>query len=95
MTEAWMVEDEADEYSINGEPVRTYTNPDCVKFVFDMEKAGLTVEHYHGRFFWEGPAVRVDDLQDAMSETRVRVQYDNMGMGWIVYPKAADSGGVA
>lgn len=89
------VEDEADEYSRNGEPLPRYTNPDCVQFVADMEAAGLDVEHYHGRFFWEGPAVRVDDLQDAMRETKVRVQYDNMGRGWIVYPKASDSGGAS
>lgn len=71
---------------------RTYTDRDCIQFVDDMEQAGLEVEHYHGRFYWEGPAVRVDDLQDAMSETKVRVQYDNMGLGWIVYPKASDAG---
>jgi hypothetical protein len=94
MSSEWMVEDEADEYSLNGEPLRTYTNPDCVRFVADMEQAGLTVEHYFGRFFWQGPAVRVDDLQDAMSETRVKVQYDNMGRGYIVYPKSSDNGGV-
>lgn len=70
------------------DPLPEYTNPDHIQFVSDMEAAGLEVEHYHGRFMWEGPAVRVDDLQDAMSETKVRVQYDNMGLGWIVYPKA-------
>lgn len=72
--------------------VPTYTDRDCVQFVEDMENAGLQVEHYSGRYFWEGPAVRVDDLQDAMSETKVRVQYDNMGLGYIVYPNASDKG---
>ena len=80
---------------MDDEAPRTYTDPDCIQFVKDMEQAGLEVEHYFGRFYWEGPAVRVDDLQDAMSETKVRVQYDNMGMGWIVYPKSHDNGGVA
>ena len=40
MASEWAV-DEADEYSLNGEPTRTYTNPDCVQFVKDMEAAGL------------------------------------------------------
>ncbi len=75
------------------EPLPAYTDPDCVQFVDDMATAGITVEHYHGRVFWSGPAARCDDLQDVMSRTRVRVQWDNMGMGYIVYPKASDDGG--
>ena len=69
-----------------------YTNKDCVQFIEDMEEAGLEVQHYRGRFFWEGPAVEVDNLQDAMQATKVRVQYDNMGLGFIVYPVASDKG---
>lgn len=69
-----------------------YTNKDCIRFVKDMKKAGLEVRHYRGRFFWEGPAVEVDSLQDAMQATKVRVQYDNMGLGFIVYPVASDKG---
>lgn len=67
-----------------------YTNKDCIQFIEDMEEAGLEVRHYRGRFFWEGPAVEVDSLQDAMQATKVRVQYDNMGLGFIVYPVASD-----
>lgn len=81
------IEDE-DEF----DPLPTYTVPDAVQFEDDMSAAGLRVEHYFGRFMWEGPAVRVDDLQDAMSNTKVRVQYDSMGMGYIVYPVASDKG---
>lgn len=66
---------------------RKYDNEDCSHFVCDMEEVGLEVEHYHGRFFWEGPAVRVDNIQDALSHTKVPCQYDNMGLGYIVYPK--------
>ena len=69
-----------------------YSNKDCVRFVKDMEKAGLKVEHYRGRNFWVGPAVRVDAQQDVLSETKVKCQWDNMGKGWIVYPKASDEG---
>jgi len=64
-----------------------YDNSDCQRFVCDMEDVGLEVEHYHGRSFWEGPAVRVDNIQDAVSRTKVKCQWDNMGLGYIVYPK--------
>lgn len=78
-----------------GWPVRPveprYRLPETRQFVEDMEAAGLEVEHYHGRFFWQGPAVRVDDLQDAMRHTSVKLQYDNMGLGWIVYPVVAEA----
>ena len=70
-----------------------YTNKSCIKFVKDMiEKADLEVEHYHGRFFWAGPAVRVKSLQAALSYTKVPCQYDQMGLGYIVYPKTKDEG---
>lgn len=71
---------------------REYTVPDCVQFVQDMEGAGLLVEHYIGRFFWEGPAVVVDNLQRALSETKVKCQWDNMGLDWVVYPLDRDKG---
>jgi len=67
---------------------KKYDNPDCNHFCCDMEAANLEVEHYHGRFLWEGPAVRVDKLQDALSHTKINCQWDNMGLGFIVYPKA-------
>lgn len=76
-------------------PERTYTEPDCARFVEDMEAAGLEPYHYRGRFFWEGPAVDVDNLQDALGATGVRCQWDNMGLGWVVYPRASDRGGAA
>ena len=73
-----------DDVSNEGE----YTNPSHVQFVQDMEEAGLDVQHYQGRFYWEGPAVAVDDLQDALGATEVRCQWDHLGLGWIVYPRA-------
>lgn len=69
-----------------------YTNKDCVKFVLDMENEGLEVEHYNGRYFWKGPAVRVDSIQEVLSNTKVLCQWDNMGLGYVVYPKASDEG---
>lgn len=71
---------------------RRYTEPDALAFVEDMTAAGLDVWHYRGRWFWEGPAVSVDDLQDALGATRVRCQWDELGLGWVVYPVTADPG---
>ena len=68
-----------------------YTNPDCIKFVKQMKKAGLKPYHYHGRNFYHGPAVNVNSLQEALSETRVKCQYDQMGRGYVVYPIASDN----
>lgn len=67
-----------------------YKHFDHVQFVADMEEAGLEVCHYRGRYYWRGPAVEVDDLQDALSATEVRCQWDNLGRGWVVYPRAYD-----
>lgn len=74
-----------------------YSNPKVVKFVKDMERAGYEMEHYKGRFYWEGPAVRTSgkrgpSLQDVMHATRVKLQYDNMGLDHIVYPVVSDAG---
>lgn len=60
-------------------------------FKYDLEDAGFDVEHYRGRFMWEGPAVRCEDASDfqrAIRATAVRVQWDSLGRGWIVYPAA-------
>lgn len=75
--------------------MRTYTNKDVLKFINDMEEAGLEVYHYRGRFFWEGPAVNVHNIQDALSNTKVKCQWDNMGLDMVVYPKASDKGTVS
>lgn len=71
----------------NEAKVRTYENENYQQFVEDMEEAGFEVEHYRGRYFYEGPAVRTAELQDVMGETAVKVQWDQMGRGYIVYPK--------
>jgi hypothetical protein len=65
-----------------------YDEPDHVRFVEDMTAAGLRTRHYRGRWYWEGPAVVVEDLQDALGATKVRCQWDNLARDWIVYPKA-------
>jgi hypothetical protein len=61
-----------------------------LKFTDDMEDAGREVEHYNGRSFYSGPAVRIeaDELQDVIRETEVRLQWDQLGRdGLIVYPR--------
>jgi hypothetical protein len=64
-----------------------YTQPEHRQFVLDMEAAGLVVRHFEGRNFYQGPAVEVDDIQDALSRTTVRCQWDHRGLGFIVYPR--------
>jgi hypothetical protein len=68
-------------------PPRAYEQARYNQFVRDMIDAGLEPYHYRGRFFYEGPAVNVDGLQDAHRHTDVPCQSDNMGLGYVVYPK--------
>ena len=58
------------------------------QFIKDMIDADLEdrLRYYQGRYSWEGPAVAVDDLQDALSYTKVKCQWDQLGKGYIVYP---------
>ncbi len=62
-----------------------------VQFRADMQEAGFDVREYRGRFYYEGPAVETDRengpcLQEIQRATRVKVQYDNLGLDLIVYP---------
>ena len=70
----------------------TYSNKDCVRFVRDMQEIGLKVEHYQGRHFWKGPSVTVKDINDVITNTRVKCQWDNMGLDFVVYPIKSDQG---
>ncbi len=69
---------------------RTYYRKDHIKFIDDMEAAGFKIQYYAGRFFYHGPAVSVSNLQDVMSETKVSVGWDQLGMGFIVHPAVGD-----
>jgi hypothetical protein len=64
-----------------------YTKPEHRQFVEDMEAAGMEVRHYEGRDFYRGPAVDVNDIQDALSKTTVKCRWDNLGRGFIVHPR--------
>lgn len=70
---------------------RPYSNALHEQFCEDIEEnTELELEHYRGRFFYEGPAVFVeaDELQDVIRATKVRVQTDDYGKtGVVVYPR--------
>ncbi len=59
-------------------------------FARDMAKVGHEVEAYQGRWFYDGPAVFIEDtqLQDVIRATSVQLQWDELGKtGLIVYPR--------
>jgi hypothetical protein len=70
------------------EELPEYTNEDHKQFVTDMQAVGLKVRHYRGRFFYQGPAVVVPEVQNALSKTQVQCTWDNMGKEYIVYPRS-------
>lgn len=43
---------------------------------------------YRGRWFYSGPALDIDrhELQATIKESPVELQWDQMGLGWVVYP---------
>lgn len=56
----------------------------------ECKEAGLDVEDYSGRNYYEGPAVRAADFDeecDIIRATTGRLQTDNLGRGSIVYPR--------
>jgi hypothetical protein len=64
------------------------------QFENDMYEAGFRPYHYHGRAMWHGPAVNADDVQDVIRATSVRVTWDSMGHGVVVYPVQSMGGDV-
>jgi len=66
-----------------------WINPNYQKFWKQMKKCGRELEIYFGRSYYFGPAVRceVEEFQDIVRETTMRLQQDQMGRsGIIVYP---------
>jgi hypothetical protein len=60
------------------------------RFVEDMNEEGLKVEHYSGRSYFNGPAVRIgqyEDEDEVIRATKVKLQRDSMGLGMILYPR--------
>ena len=64
-----------------------YIDPDHKQFCSDMILASIPVSHYNGRFCWRGPAVRVSDIQDVLSYTKIKCMWDESGRDYVVYPK--------
>ena len=62
-----------------------YKERHAKKFIKDMESAGLEVHHYEGRYFYKGPSVHVDNLQEALSYTKVPCKWDSLGLGYVVH----------
>lgn len=68
-----------------------YNNKACNLFVEELEEAGIPVEHYRGRWYWTGPAARAanqDEADEIIRATTVKLQRDQLGLGWIFYPVA-------
>jgi len=68
--------------------LKEYENEVYKLFVKELKGAGFNPYHYQGRFYYEGPAVNVsnDEFQKAIRSTVVQVQWEDMGMGTVIYP---------
>jgi len=58
-----------------------YINSDCNQFVSDMKAAGYDVEHYCGRLFYEGPAVRCAKYRYQSIERATSVKLQTVRVG--------------
>lgn len=57
------------------------------QFARDCRDAGFPLVHYNGRWGWQGPAAKADDVHDVIRCTEVPVQNDTLGLRYIVYPR--------
>tara|TARA_R110000803_G_scaffold158426_2_gene222706 strand:- start:503 stop:745 length:243 start_codon:yes stop_codon:yes gene_type:complete len=67
----------------------TYEKPHHIKFVEDMETHGIPWRQYKGRYSYAGPAATTDSLndsQDIIRSTTVKLVSDGMGLETIWYP---------
>ena len=64
-----------------------WDNPRYQKFSDDCLNEGFEVVAYRGRYNYRGPAVSCGDIQAVIRATTVDVQWDQLGKGYIVYPK--------
>lgn len=91
LCEARIEEGDAEMAARNVQASRPLTKAEARdRFRSEMEADGFDVEDYQGRNFYHGPAVRVVDwggVERVESLTSVEVQNDQMGLGYIVYPR--------
>ncbi len=70
---------------------RPYANERYEQFCREIEEHGAhEIEHYRGRFFYEGPAVFIEaiEYEDVIRATSGRLQTDDLGKtGMVVYPR--------
>lgn len=50
---------------------------------------GYEISDYHGRFGYHGPSVKcsAQEFQDVLRSTEVRVMWESLGKGYVVYPE--------
>lgn len=60
------------------------------RFIEDMDRAGIGLYdgEYHGRGGYVGPAAVVDDPDEVREATKLKVSSDNLGLRYVVYPRA-------
>lgn len=60
-------------------------------FTREIEAAGIDLDaQYHGRNHYDGPAAKChswDDAVEAIRATTGPVQWDNLGSGFVIYPR--------
>jgi hypothetical protein len=64
-------------------------NEDHQKFCNDVRAASYEPLHYNGRWFWSGPAVIADTVEEVTAVTDVDCIYDNMGLGYVIHPSSS------
>jgi len=78
------------EFNEDGEKIAMisdYEQESYKQFIRDVRCEGYEPTHYNGRFFFKGPCIIVENIQDGIRATNVEVQWDNMGRDYVIYPK--------
>lgn len=79
----------AEDYVMIGEDVLTH--PDHIAFVTACRRAGMKPYMYHGRYYYVGPGVNVENLADAARlGVNIPMLSDNMGKGYVIYTRVSE-----
>lgn len=62
------------------------------QFTLELEN-DYEIKDYRGRYSYHGPAVTVEsnELSEVLARTSVPCDWDNMGLGYVVYPSRPNS----